>query len=593
MAQDENPIEIEEPAPPAPEPEVSEQSKTDEPKKHAGDESRLQRFKSWYTERKKWTIPASVLLFILLLFAIPPTRYALAGTVIKHDLTVKVLDATAGTPVSGASVSLGSLSAETDGTGKAVLHSVKAGHHTVTLSKKYYRGAKADLLVPIFSKKTTPQVQMTATGRQVKITVTNAISKSVLSSVEIKVADISAKTDKDGTALIVLPVGTAEKEAALSRDGYNGAKVTVKVSNDKVQANNFSLTPAGQVYFLSKLSGKIDVVKTNLDGSGRQTVLAGTGKEDSLGTVLLASRDWKYLALLSKRAGGTAALYLIDTSNDSLTTIDEGGADFSLNGWVSDSFVYTVTRGSVQLWQANRQTIKSYNAQTKKAVVLDQTTATGSGQSDYLTELIGGVYAYNDQVYYIKNWTTAYTNAAAIANKQATFNSVKPDGSAKRAIKSFGLADGTTAIDVTLEQRTESPSSIDLKFSDGSKDNFYIYANGQVKDEPSGTADSFYTADYPTYLQSPSSDMTFWGDSRDGKNTLFVGDGSGQNGKQIASLSEYKTYGWYSDDYLLVSKNSSELYIMPKAGSKEPIKISDYHKPALTYVGYGGGYGGL
>ena len=61
----------------------------------------------------------------------------------------------------------------------------------------------------------------------------------------------------------------------------------------------------------------------------------------------------------------------------------------------------------------------------------------------------------------------------------------------------------------------------------------------------------------------------------------------------VASLSDYKTYGWYSDDYLLVSKNSSELYIMAKTGSKDPIKISDYHNPALTYVGYGGGYGGL
>src|SRR5665647_2301257 len=74
------------------------------------------------------------------------------------------------------------------------------------------------------------------------------------------------------------------------------------------------------------------------------------------------------------------------------------------------------------------------------------------------------------------------SSSAELANKQATFNSIKPDGSAKKAIKSFGLAAGTTAIDVTLEQRVESPSSIDLKFSDGNKDNFYVYANGQVKD---------------------------------------------------------------------------------------------------------------
>jgi hypothetical protein len=65
---------------------------------------------------------------------------------------------------------------------------------------------------------------------------------------------------------------------------------------------------------------------------------------------------------------------------------------------------------------------------------------------------------------------------------------------------------------------------------------------------------------------------------------------------QIATLSDYTQYGWFSDDYLLVSKNSSQLFIMPRAGIKqdpEALKVSDYHKPAQTYPGYGGGYGGF
>jgi hypothetical protein len=103
----------------------------------------------------------------------------------------------------------------------------------------------------------------------------------------------------------------------------------------------------------------------------------------------------------------------------------------------------------------------------------------------------------------------------------------------------------------------------------------------------------FYGSSYPTYLQSPSANDTFWAEPRDGKNTLFIGNEDGQKGKQIASLSEYFTYGWFTDDYLLVSKNSSELYIMPKGGSKNAIKISDYHKPVQNFYGYGGGYGGI
>jgi hypothetical protein len=94
-------------------------------------------------------------------------------------------------------------------------------------------------------------------------------------------------------------------------------------------------------------------------------------------------------------------------------------------------------------------------------------------------------------------------------------------------------------------------------------------------------------------LLSPSADQTFWSESRDGKNTLFIGDQGGQNGKQIASLSDYNTFGWFTDDYLLVSKNSSELYIMDKAGKQAALKVSDYHKPTQNFYGYGGGYGGL
>ena len=96
-------------------------------------------------------------------------------------------------------------------------------------------------------------------------------------------------------------------------------------------------------------------------------------------------------------------------------------------------------------------------------------------------------------------------------------------------------------------------------------------------------------------MQSPSGNVTFWSETRDGKNTLFVGDGQGANQKEIAKLSDYQTYGWYTEDYLLVSKDGSELYILGKDGIKkdsEALKIMDYHKPAMSYMGYGG-YGGL
>jgi hypothetical protein len=75
--------------------------------------------------------------------------------------------------------------------------------------------------------------------------------------------------------------------------------------------------------------------------------------------------------------------------------------------------------------------------------------------------------------------------------------------------------------------------------------------------------DEKFNKSYPTFLISPTGDNTFWYEARDGKNSLFVGDSRGDKGNEVATLSEYTPYGWYSDGYILVSKNGSELYILP------------------------------
>lgn len=105
---------------------------------------------------------------------------------------------------------------------------------------------------------------------------------------------------------------------------------------------------------------------------------------------------------------------------------------------------------------------------------------------------------------------------------------------------------------------------------------------------------TFYASVYPTYLVSPSGKSTLWSESRDGKTVVFTGGSGGENGREILVSEDYKPYGWFSDDYILVSKNGSQLYIMAADGStKQPLKITDYHRPDYSYPGYGYGYGGL
>jgi hypothetical protein len=437
---------------------------------------------------------------------------------------------------------------------------------------------------------------LVATGRQVRVKLTNKISGKPVSGASVSASGAKAKTDKNGLATLVIPSGASTQAATITVNGYNTTKVTVTASDDLAK-NTFGVVPAGKLYFLSNLSGAIDVVKTNLDGGDRQTVLAGTGSEDRYSTSLLASRDWKYLALLSKRAGQNASIYLIDTTNnDKLTTIDEGNASFSLVGWSGDRFINKVHRDTVPNWQPNQEALKSFDPSTGRTLLLDQTQGSGSGQNDYAIQSFGNPYLIGDQIVYAKSWSGFGANNA-LGDKQGEVDSIGADGSGHKTLKAFPALPPANIFgyqSIGVNTVLYEPDGLYIAVgNDGNGTTYYDFDDGKITADADMTSEKFYTTPYPTFLLSPSGNKTFWADPRDGKNVLFTGDQDAKSPKQVGNgLSDYSAYGWFTDNYLLVSKNSSELYVMGKDGGT-PLKITDYYKPAINYQGYGGGYGGL
>jgi hypothetical protein len=378
-----------------------------------------------------------------------------------------------------------------------------------------------------------------------------------------------------------------KQAVAVVASGYNNLAASVEVTTGVVDANTLQLVPAGRVYFLSNLSGKIDVVSTNLDGSGRQTVLAGTGSEDANATLLLASRDWKYLALLSKRSGNTQ-LYLITAASGQLTTIDSSANIFTPIGWSGHYFVYKANNTAISNWQPGGTVIKSYDADTAKSVTLASTTATGTSNADAQYQNIWDAAFVGDSLVYDVTWYV-YPGNLAVAGQQDTLMSVKPDGTGSKTLKSV---DASQYYISNLNAANPVQAYFGVYSSTSSAANYYrLDSNGSVTQSSTITSDSV-SKGYPTYLLSPSGNATFWGEQRDGKNTLFTGDANGSSATQIATLSDYTAYGWYTDSYLLVQKGGSELYIMPPSGGT-PLKISDYYKPQYGLYGFDGSYGGL
>jgi hypothetical protein len=551
---------------------------------------RLKRLAHAYWARKKWTLPVTALVLLILLLAIPLTRYPILGVALKKDAAITVLDSTTDLPVTDADVAVGGKMLKTDNHGHVVAH-LGVGKHAVSVTKKYYKTYDSSVFVGI-AKASNLKISAVATGRQVPIAVTDYVTGRALENAVITANGSSAKTDKKGKATLVLPAQGTTAKATISRDSYNNNSVSVTITAREVNTNKFTLTPSGKVYFLSNLSGKIDVVKTDLDGKNRKTVLAGTGSEDTNSTSLLASRDWKYLALLSKR-DGKQGIYLIDTATDKSTNIDGDSdtATFTLVGWSGDTFVYQVQRSNVSNWQSGAQAIKSYDAANGKLYTIDQSQGEGTGQYDYGFTNYSTVSLLDNEVVYAKNWySSQFPNH--LSGKSSSLVSVHPDGSSKKTVKDFPIpAAAQYTYFVSLLQYESYGLYVQVP-SESNANTYYAYEDGNLTAK-SDVTDDTYNKPYPTFLVSPSGKQTFWSEVRDNKNALFIGNNEGASGKQIATLSEYTPYGWYTDNYLLVSKGGSELYIMAVDGSKAPVKMTDYYKPQLSYRGYGGGYGGI
>lgn len=552
---------------------------------------------SWYKRlfaTKKRIIMASILAVLIVLgvlYAIPATRYGILGTVVKKNVTITAIDASTGKPVSSATVQLGDKSTTTSGKGEATFTSVPVGNYTLKVSKKYYKDSSLSYMVPVFGNPQKPSIKVTATGRQVTITVVNTISKAALAKASIEVGGVKAITDDKGMATLVLPANAKTMAGTISLGGYNNANVVVTIT-DQTDKNNFTLTPSGSIFYLSNATGTINVMKANLDGSNAQTVVKGTGNEVASSTVLLASRDWKYLALEAHRTNDAQnQLYLFNTQTNALTLMDQGDSNvyFNLVGWSNHRFAYTVFRYNVNTWQNGRQALKSYDADNAKLATIDQTTAMGTSSYDNVYEQISNPYIVGNKIYYGKFWNGA--DMFNLNKQSAAIMSINADGSQKTRIKEFPVT-ANSSIDVKVYE----PQSLYFRVLINGQTTYYALENGTVK-TVSINDGTFYNTNYPTYLVSPSSDKVFWQDYRDGKNTLFVGDQNAQNAKTLASLSDFSTYGWYGDNYVLLSKNGSELYVAPAnqvfSATNQPLKITNYYKPQITYPGYGYGYGGL
>ena len=522
------------------------------------------RFSAKTILKNKWFYFALGLLLIIL-FALPYSRYYILGSFLKNHYQLSVIDSTTNTPVSGAVVRINTTSLTTNAAGQ-VTFDIGLGKHSYQISKQYYQTSSGSIFVGL-SKPGTSRVSLKATGRQVPIVVLDKLSGKPIAGVQISVLNTNAKTNASGQASIVLPTSSSDYLATITDIGYNSVTTRIIVSTNP-RANTINLVATGSIYFLSNSSSSINVIKANLDGSDPVVELAGTGSEQSNSTFLLPSPDWKYLVLEAQRSGSQPELYVINTATDQLNEFDSSADTFKLIGWSGDQFIYDQTNTADPTSTAGRQQLKSYNAATQQLNVLDQDQTQGD-TTNFAYQSLQNYELLPTAIIYTTQWNVS--GSFDLSSSSNTIRGVAPNGLNKKDYYSFPAANTGVVAVARYQPQSLYFSAVNTTSNQTS---YYTYTNGAVTTNTGLTASSFAQA-YPTYYLSPSAEQTLWSQTNNGLISSYLGDQNGQNQKVISLPAGYSSYGWFDNVYILLSK-AGQLYISPATGSSSPILIGSY-----------------
>lgn len=513
--------------------------------------------------------PGRVLIVAVVLIAaalaIPMTRYAALGVVIKKDVTIYVVDETTGKPVSNAKVHYAREDAVTDNKGVATVATMPVGDHPLSIEKSYYQTTATSYTVPIMSSAKTT-VKIKATGRTALVTVKNAISGKLVEGASVKIGDATAVTDDKGVANVVVPVKDGDQPGVVTKAGYRQADTTL-TTKDMQPLAEVQLVPDGKTYFLSNRTGGYDVMSATLDGKDQQTVVKGTGKEVAYELQLSQSPSRAFLAYVARRDSDTAPnLYIVDTSTGGLTKVSDAQSP-SVIGWVNNTLYFSLYNYTSVA--DKRIQLIAYSADTKQRTVVDSSHLEGDQYVYAEQGLSTRFQLIGSKLYYAKCWS--YSNSFT-GSQDRTASFMVVSGSSVTSLKDVPQK-GQAYCDAVATK----PNAIYFRIAYAASNtaDSYRYIPGKSVESVQINDGQLYNSSY-TFLTSPAGSKTYWTETRDGKRVSFIGDANGQNEVQVSGAS-YTAYGWLGDDYVLYSKDGSELYVAAAGDQLDGAhKITDY-----------------
>ncbi|PID99135.1 hypothetical protein CSA80_03410 [Candidatus Saccharibacteria bacterium] len=319
----------------------------------------------------KWsrygTIAFGVLLALLVIFIKPVRNFVMNAVGVRSSVMVTVLDGATNLPLQKATVSVDGVSGKTGEDGKLRLSGIHLGAHEMKVSKLAFASVKKEI---DFGMRIVDvgEVTLKPTGQKLTFQFTDYLSGKPVADVSLTSGEATAKSNKDGKAVITIAPGSTES-VKLTKEGLRTEEVELSEALQGLVQRK--LVPSAPAIFVNKASGTYDVYKVYIDGKDRSVLLTGTGREkpnimvspkpDGSKVAVMASRDEKR----NKDGYLLFGLYVVDTESGKLTNIGYA-EEMMLLGWYGDRLLYRQTVAGTSAANPNRQKIIAYDFAANK-----------------------------------------------------------------------------------------------------------------------------------------------------------------------------------------------------------------------------------
>lgn len=379
-------------------------------------------FAAWW--RNKWARWITILIVLAGIAAVavfPQSRYLTLNTLgVRSSASLRVVDVATQLPLKNVRVTMAGQSLITDEKGLVTFRGLTLGPHTLEIKRIAFSSVKQQLTIG-WGSNPLGTYRLNATGIKYLIYTHDYLSDKGVGSASAESGQASAVADSKGIITLVLDEeqATTAAELTVTANGYRTEHLTVDLQN--TESTPLVLVPATPAIFVSKQSGRYDVVRSDIDGKNRKVILPGTGSENN--NITLAVDDQgKRAALVSTRDSVRdsdgyllSTLTLIDIDSGSTVVLDHA-EQIQLIDWSGTRIIYEQAVAGASASNSQRYRLISYDYVANNRVQL----ATANQ--------FNAVISAQDMIYY----GTSSTDPAI----KASFMRVRPDGSSRQTILS-------------------------------------------------------------------------------------------------------------------------------------------------------------